>query len=69
MKKSLICATLLACGMWITSCGGNTAQKEAQGEEKLQEELAEASGEPIVLGPDDILEFGGAQPAPVVVDF
>ena len=69
MKKILLCATVLACGMWITSCGNNTAQKEAQGEEKLQEEMAQASGETIVLGPDDILEFGGAQPTPVVVDF
>lgn len=69
MKKILLLATVAACGMWMISCGNNAAQKEAQGEEKLQEEMAQASGEPIVLGPDDILEFGGAMPAPVVVDF
>lgn len=40
--------------------------KEAQATE---EAIAEASAKPIELGPNDILEFGQPQPAPVVVDF
>lgn len=67
----------------ITSCSGNSGSKEAKNPDTpvmaSAKEYAEASasanaedaatGKPIELGPDDILEFGGAQPAPVVVDF
>lgn len=70
MKKinAIVAAVALMGGLIVSSCG-NSAQKEAKEAEETREEIAEASAEPIVLGPDDILEFGGAMPAPVVVDF
>ncbi|WP_302314743.1 co-chaperone YbbN, partial [uncultured Muribaculum sp.] len=69
MKKiAFLAAAILISGAMITGCGNSTS-KEVKEAEATAEAVNESEGAPIELGPNDILEFGGAQPMPVVVDF
>lgn len=61
----LVVAVALSAGMM--AC--NSSAREMKEAKDTQEEIAEASGEPIELGENDILEFGAPQPMPIVVDF
>lgn len=75
---SLVVATLaVAC---MTACSGKSkpgnpaeelmpSDKEFEHAEKTMEAVNQAQGKPIELGENDILEFDGPIPAPVVVDF
>ncbi len=70
MKKfTFIIAAAAIVGSLAASSCGNSAKKETKEAEETKESIAKATPAPIELGPDDILEFGGAQPYPVVVDF
>ena len=65
---ALISVAMIGCG---NSAKNGDAQSLAESEDALKSEvaIAEASAKPIELGPNDILEFGAPQPAPIVVDF
>lgn len=67
-KIAFLALAILISGAMITGCGNSTS-KEVKEAEATAEAVNESEGAPIELGPNDILEFGGAQPMPVVVDF
>lgn len=69
MKKNLIGVVAMAIALFgATSCGNSTS-KEVKEAEATAEAVDEAAGAPIELGENDILEFEGVIPMPVVVDF
>ncbi len=59
----------MAVALFGTVACGNSTSSEVKAAEATAEAVDEASGAPIELGENDILEFGGVMPMPVVVDF
>jgi len=69
MKKKLIGIVAMACALLGMTACGNSTSKEVKAAEATAEAVDEAAGAPIELGENDILEFDGVIPMPVVVDF
>lgn len=78
--KVLSFAAATAIFAMLTACGGKTKpgnaaeqlmpdSKKFEQAETTMENVESAEGKPIELGENDILEFDGPIPAPVVVDF
>lgn len=55
--------------LFATAACGNSTSKEVKAAEATAEEVDNSVGAPIELGENDILEFEGVIPMPVVVDF
>lgn len=69
MKKNLIIVVVMSIAMFGAAACGNSTSKEVKAAEATAEAVDEATGAPIELGENDILEFDGVIPMPVVVDF
>lgn len=69
MRKKLIGIVAVAMLLVGASSCGNSTSKEVKSAEETAEKVDDAVGKPIELGENDILEFDGPIPAPVVVDF